>query len=299
VVFALCSAALPAAGAATVPSAGNAAAVPAAGAAARSGHGADSATTWAVQPTPNPLVRQGSLTAVSCTSATFCIAAGNRLNPVGQTVPLAEAWNGTTWSVQQAASPAGVRGSRLTGVSCSSVTFCMAVGSSDVPGESEPLAEVWHGSGGWSLLQMPTPSGQGLLTGVSCTSPSACVAVGSYLGAGDLRLALAEEWNGTAWAIHNAAPGPTTSELSGVSCTSASACIAVGDYQFRTGSIRPLSEAWNGTAWSIKQPLPSTAPLPRAGTAPHGRRSRLPARLAPPCTCLAACRAPRPAGAPP
>jgi hypothetical protein len=170
VVLALATGAVPAAAAATVPVAGDAA-VPSPSA-AHPAHGAASATAWAVQPTPNPLVRDGGTVAVSCTSATFCAAAGNRLSPVGQRVPLAETWNGTAWSAQQTANPAGTRGSQLTGVSCISAAFCMAVGYSDLPGETEPLAEVWHGSGGWSLLQMPTPTGQGLLNGVSCTSPA-------------------------------------------------------------------------------------------------------------------------------
>src|SRR5207248_2690095 len=72
VVLALGGAAVPSAGAATVPSAGDGAA-PAA-ASARSAPVAARSAAWAVQPTPNPLIRLGSLAAVSCTSPTACVA---------------------------------------------------------------------------------------------------------------------------------------------------------------------------------------------------------------------------------
>jgi hypothetical protein len=43
---------------------------------------------------------------------------------------LAEAWDGRSWSVQPTANPAGVTGSELGGVACSSPGVCTAAGSS-------------------------------------------------------------------------------------------------------------------------------------------------------------------------
>jgi hypothetical protein len=57
--------------------------------------------TWAIQPTPNP--PRGNLpgavaylTAVSCPSATACVAVGQ--SNAGALV--AELWNGKTWAIQ-------------------------------------------------------------------------------------------------------------------------------------------------------------------------------------------------------
>jgi hypothetical protein len=56
----------------------------------------------------------------------------------------------TTWSIQQVPTPTEPDG-RLSAVSCSSATACMAVGSSD----AGALAESWDGER-WRLTKTPT-----------------------------------------------------------------------------------------------------------------------------------------------
>jgi hypothetical protein len=256
VVLALGSAAVTAAGAATVPSAGDAAVTAAPATAAQPGRTTARSTAWAVQPTPNPLVPQGLLTAVSCVAVSPCVAVGSRQNSAGAGVTLAEAWNGSAWTVQRTPSPQGAQSSILTGVSCASATFCIAVGYSNTSTGNAPLDEVWNGTA-WSIQQTVALAHGGQLNGVSCTSPSACVAVG-YFFAASSRLALAEVWNGTAWGMRTTAPGPTTSDFTAVSCVSASACTAVGGSQHRAGASQTLAEAWNGGSWSIQaMPTPT------------------------------------------
>ena len=170
---------------------------------------------WAVQPTPNPLTPHGAMSAVSCTSPSACIAVGNREDPTGAQVTLAERGNGSTWSVLPTPNPPGVDISSLSGVSCTSASFCMAVGSARTSVRDLALAEVWDGRS-WSIQQMPAPAGGLFINGVSCTSASACVAVGSYF-ATTSEQPLAEVWNGTAWSIHNPAARPDDSEFSAVS----------------------------------------------------------------------------------
>lgn len=210
--------------------------------------------SWAIQPTPNPPASQGLLSAVSCPSATGCVAVGSRRDRTGAGVTLAESWNGTTWSVLKTPNPPGSPNSALTGVSCTSATFCIAVGYSIYSTGNVPLAEVWNGTR-WSIQQTIALAHGGQLNGVSCASASACVAVGYSFTVGG-RLALAEVWNGTAWGIRTTAPGPTTSDFTSVSCVSASACTAVGSYQHGNGAAQPLAEAWNGLSWSM-QAFPS------------------------------------------
>jgi hypothetical protein len=250
IVLALCGAAVSSASAATVPSAGDAAAPTAAAGPAQPIRVAARSTAWAVQPTPNPLASQGLLAAVSCPSATGCVAVGSRRDQTGAGVTLAESWNGTTWSVLTTPNPPGSHNSALTGVSCTSATFCIAVGYSISSTGNVPLDEVWNGTR-WSIQQTVALAHGGQLNGVSCASASACVAVGYSFTVGS-RLALAEVWNGTAWGIRTTAPGPTTSDFTAVSCVSASACTAVGSYQHGNGAVQPLAEAWNGGSWSMQ-----------------------------------------------
>ncbi|HEX9032603.1 MAG TPA: hypothetical protein VF834_12215 [Streptosporangiaceae bacterium] len=220
-------------------------------------------STWAVQDSPDVTVPSGQVQAVSCPSATSCMAVGYYLDSAGLTVPLAETWNGTSWQQQTVPSPAGGRSPGLDGVSCISASFCEAVGITDEPGytDSTAFAETWNGSS-WSLQAVPSPAGATgvLLKAVSCASATFCEAVGSYLSSSYTILSLAEEWNGTTWTLQStpsqtaSAPAPT--QLDGVSCVSATFCEAVDFYGL-------LAERWNGTSWrahSVAVPSGTSSP---------------------------------------
>lgn len=102
----------------------------------------------------------------------------------------------------------------------------------------------------WSVQNIPSPSGGGLLDSVSCTVASVCTAVGF---SGTEQGTLGERWNGTFWAIQSI-PNPSGAlkvDLSGVSCTSASACTAVGSEQTSSNQFT-LAGRWNGRAWTIQ-----------------------------------------------
>src|SRR6266581_3329314 len=198
-------------------------------------------TSWSIQASPNPA---GALTSVlfgvSCPAATFCVAVGNYQNRAGRHAILAEAWNGSSWSLQP--TPNGPFGGFLAGVSCPSPAACIAVGGDN---NGLPLVEAWNGTS-WSIP--PTPAtGGAQLNSVSCASPSACTAVGSG--------AFAERWDGTSWSIQPVPGIHDNAALTGVSCTTASACTAVGG---SNNDRVTLAEVWNGTSWKI-QPTPSTA----------------------------------------
>jgi hypothetical protein len=145
------------------------------------------------------------------------------------------------------AQPPGSAGSGLTGVACTSASFCVAVGGS--PAGVRTLAERWNGRS-WAIQRTPNPSQGGGLAAVSCTSTVACTAVAD-LGA-------AERWNGTKWTIQ---PTPSTgspgSLFNTVACTSASSCTAVGALtdSFGNAVVGTLAERWNGRNWHI-QPTP-------------------------------------------
>ena len=109
--------------------------------------------TWTALTVPDPGASGDlvELNSVSCLSATNCMAVGDDQNgAVTADTTVAAQWNGTTWAIVATPSPATF--SALLSVSCTSATFCSAVGvsSATATGAASPLAEVWNGST-WSL----------------------------------------------------------------------------------------------------------------------------------------------------
>jgi hypothetical protein len=207
---------------------------------------------WSIVPTPGLPETVSSLHGVSCVSASFCMAVGEQY-PVcpcrHPTTNLVETWNGSAWSVVPSPRPPGppYMDSVLTGVSCVSVRFCVAVGYA-VPhtgGPSKTFVESWNGSL-WSIVPNANPGIADGLSGVSCVSMRFCVAVGSQIPRGNIFVSrtLVESWNGTEW---SPIPNPSDGGLSGVSCVSAKHCVAVGG----SAASGTLVESWNGSAWSV------------------------------------------------
>jgi hypothetical protein len=177
----------------------------------------------------------------------MCTAAGSSFGNTGVSTPLAEHWDGSSWSVQAVPIPSGfARGSTLLGVSCPLITSCTAVGwSQRSDGSSATLIELWNGSS-WMVETSPNSAGSAFnsLVSVACPSAVACTAVGSALsGAGFSTLA--EAWDGTAWSIQPT-PDPSGtfvgSGLGGVSCPSVGTCTAVGSFDQVDAYERSLAE---------------------------------------------------------
>jgi hypothetical protein len=167
---------------------------------------------------------------------------------------------------------AGTSSNSLDAISCPSITFCMAVGTSTDTSGDFPLSEKWNGTT-WSRGGMPDPSSStyALVFGVSCTSSTSCTAAGSYRNPGKTGnlLAFAEHWNGRTWAISvlGAPKAPagsvTNAEAVSVSCTSATRCRAVGDDANQTYGTDVVEVwSWNGSSWTwvtVPKPSGSTA----------------------------------------
>jgi hypothetical protein len=100
--------------------------------------------SWSLQTVPSPT--DSNLLAVSCASETACVAVGNtgvRATAEGvRGKPAAEAWNGITWSTQQTPTSSIDVDTSLNGVSCTSPTTCIAVGSSSSKNQTlHPFSE--------------------------------------------------------------------------------------------------------------------------------------------------------------
>ena len=207
--------------------------------------------SWRLVATENPDNTAESLNGVSCVTTKFCMAVGSvgesfigmppysepydQVYGPGSQVysgTLIEVFGGTSWKVVRRPNP--IEGGSLSSVSCTSVSFCAAVGNLDT---GNGFSEIWNGSS-WRLAAVPLEDST--LSGVSCTSPNFCA--DSH---GDI-------WNGSSWRF-------TTSlaNLFSVSCTSVSFCMAVGG---DLGSFGPDGRSyayeWNGSTWSAAKNIP-------------------------------------------
>ncbi len=137
-------------------------------------------TSWATETSANPSpANLAELHGVSCTSSSACSAVGQYLDGSNVQHSLAEAWNGSSWSLQTVPDPSGGgTDPMLNDVSCVSSSSCEAVGgyTSSAP-HATPMAAGWNGSS-WTLQTVPTATGapDATLYGVSC--PATCMAVG-------------------------------------------------------------------------------------------------------------------------
>jgi hypothetical protein len=142
-------------------------------------------TSWTPQTPalPAPSFGSSDFENVSCDSASRCMAVGDwvddTVTPNVQHA-LAEAWNGTAWSVRTVPDPSGQTDPVLEGVSCvtSPAYACEAVGYATPSAlHLAPLAAGFSGST-WTLQPVAVPSGttDNALYDVSC--PTTCLADG-------------------------------------------------------------------------------------------------------------------------
>lgn len=228
------------------------------------------AAGWAVQPVPLPPRPANTfLSGVSCASTRDCTAVGvANVISTDNLIPLVEHWNGVTWSIERTPiPPLSEGGGGLSGVSCTSSSACIAVGS--FGSEEDPLAERWDGSS-WSLQRPPDPDDAWDFDGVSCASSTDCVAVGGG------EEPIAERWNGRWWSVQTTHfSDALASGLLGVSCPSRTTCAAVGaddigfcsdEYGYGSGYSDYYVEVfglWRSGRWSLR-PHPDI-PCSRSG----------------------------------
>jgi len=206
-----------------------------------------SGSTWSIQAIPTPGTSSIYMTGVSCSSAEACTAVGYYFPPHSTGAPFVEAWDGNSWAIRIVPNPDQT--STFNSVSCTSPTFCMAVGYdiTDSAGNWGTVAEKWDGAT-WTVQNTPAQDHIAMLEGVSCTSPTACTAVGQADGT------LAEHWDGTSWSVE-ATTNPTPNggdNLQAVSCSSPRACTAVGygTLDSGNGNAGAIAEEWDGKAWT-------------------------------------------------
>jgi hypothetical protein len=189
------------------------------------------------------------LNSVSCVSAKFCIAVGSSSQQVtiggirtAISHPLIERWSGGGWSIVPA--PSFIARGQLSSVSCSSVNFCIALGTARLNGSNTfPVAVRWNGTGFRLMTALGLAPNQ---KNISCANVAWCMTAGT--SAHGPHMAVAQRWNGHSWKTFALGqPGM----LQGVSCTSNAACTAVG-----TSGHGSFAASWNGASWHLTA-LPS------------------------------------------
>ncbi|MSW46338.1 MAG: hypothetical protein F2520_10840 [Actinobacteria bacterium] len=168
------------------------------------------------------------LYALSCVSATWCMAVGAYIGGGTANVLIME-WNGSSWTIDRSLESTAMVPS-LTSVSCLTVSMCVAVGSHSI-GAVRSLVVIWNGTT-WSEVVDPSTSSTSMAA-VSCVLPDACTIVGSHDdGSGGLpadRRSSVLTWDGQFWnEVSTASVGAVVNTLAAVSCTSMFACVAVG-----------------------------------------------------------------------
>lgn len=234
------------------------------------------AGAWQQDPVPQPsrtTRRMSALDAVSCWSASGCVAVGSFFPSCCDEKAFAEVLAGSSWRLVRYAGSISP-GSGPNALSCPSARFCVSVGD----GSDRSWVEQWDGRR-WARDTTPDPntdpntdreSGQSVnLTAVSCTDRRDCVAVGNWAPPSGQRYQLmppdrpvAETYRDGTWVIQS--PGARKASryrLLSISCPKPDECMAVGSsgtVPARGHSVmkwKPLAELWNGQEW-VAQRLP-------------------------------------------
>jgi hypothetical protein len=187
----------------------------------------------------------GELLDVSCARADRCFAVGlwskfDYKGPYQQR--LIEIWNGARWRSIASPIPSGSTFGGLTGVSCVSVRFCLAVGfySPKNSFDVKPLVERWS-NGSWSLVAVP-----GVKNGFETVD---CVAANDCFASGGPELLM--HWDGHAWSTVPLERPSADATIWSLSCATPQFCMGVGDRRLRNRPARPLFVRYDGRRWSV------------------------------------------------
>ncbi len=119
-------------------------------------------TTWTVIPSPSPGSQGNIFYSVAALSDSDVWAVGLQLDANGNSHPLAEHWNGTSWSVAPTVDPNG-GGNALYALRAASSNSVYAVGQTGSAFPSQALVEHWDGTK-WSQLASPADPAESLTT---------------------------------------------------------------------------------------------------------------------------------------
>ena len=213
-------------------------------------------TSWTDTELASSLDARGiaEVTAVSCSSATFCVAGGDYQTPSFDDNAFVSVFNGATWTDADVAT--ALNAGSLAGVnslSCTSANFCAAGGYyADASSVRQAFVSTYNGTS-WADTEVAGELNVGgaAVSSVSCTSAAFCVAGGNYSDIDGGTQAFASAFNGTSWSDVELAGALNTANLgtvNAVSCVSQTFCFAVGSYKNAT-SQQAFVARFDGAQW--------------------------------------------------
>lgn len=200
-----------------------------------------------------------SLDGVSCGGAGSCVVVGGfQSSSVGYGVGLLLTLSGGVWTEQVVAAPAGTYGARLRSVSCTSPTWCVAVG--EVPYSGAAIIDTFA-SGQWTVQSIPV-SGLQDLSSVSCPAQGSCTAVGGTVG--ELSPTAVEALVNGVWTASTVTPPAGANESQDlnqkVACAAGNICASYAAYATSLNVQRTmLTIIGNGHSSAVTAPLPPDA----------------------------------------
>ena len=144
-------------------------------------------TAWTASTGALPSGTRGSLLEVSCGAVNDCWAFGRTQVIFAEQMegksafPFFEHWNGSEWQVVPMPTPPGATTTTPEAISCSSPSYCLAVGRFvNDQAERPPFAMTWDGAE-WRFQPVPSPpeATNSALEGVSCTGTGRCAMTGN------------------------------------------------------------------------------------------------------------------------
>jgi hypothetical protein len=178
-----------------------------------------------------------TLRGIHCTTAKECTAVGSYfLPPSGgraRTLVL-RTRDGVEWTAVDSPNPAPLtRSSTLLAVSCTSVDYCIAVGSLSRATGAVDRGFILRTVDGitWSRMSTPVADGVVTLLGVDCETPTTCTAAGTQSddgGLSNISTALLRMTNGQNWSSPSPVSERPQRAARALDCPAATTCTAVG-----------------------------------------------------------------------
>jgi len=203
---------------------------------------------WTVVASPNASAGNNQLNAVASIAASDVWAVGSADNTAGNAQPLAEHWDGMSWSI--VATPAVVTGN-LSAVAAISTNDVWAGGGFLLSSRGNTAQfEHWNGRK-WTVAKSPATTAT--INGMAATSSNDVWAVGDIVSTSTgAAQTFIEHFDGKRWVVVPSPDASTQSNLlDGVTAISATDAWAVGDFLNASGVFQTLTEHWDGTSWSI------------------------------------------------
>ncbi len=231
---------------------------------------AQTASIFAVQPTPNVSVQGNVLSAVTSIAPDDVWAVGFRGNATNynQARTLAEHYDGKAWTFVPTPNPNPGNcpdpSLALTGVATVASNDVWAVGFRNqnftCTSLFQPIAMHWNGTA-WTYAFTPPLSraGNNALNAALALGPADVWAVGYQSGPLQAVQTLVEHYNGSSWSVF---PSPnansTGNVLNAIAAVSPTDIWAVGDQVAPNLPVLTLTEHYDGTAWTV---IPSPNPV--------------------------------------